>query len=46
MKNALNLMTVILFVALFSFGTILNAQKIAYIVSEDIVPEMPAYKKS
>ena len=46
MKNAVNLMSVITFLALFSFVTISNAQKIAYIVSEEIVPEMPAYKKA
>lgn len=46
MKNAVNFMSVIIFVVLFTFGTVSNAQKIAYIVSEEIVPEMPAYKKA
>lgn len=46
MKNVLNLLSVLTLVALMAFGTEANAQKIAYIVSEDIVPEMPAYKRA
>jgi len=46
MKNALNLLSVFVVIALMAFGTTANAQKIAYIVSEDIVPEMPAYKRA
>lgn len=46
MKNVLNLLSVFTVVALMAFGTTANAQKIAYIVSEEIVPEMPAYKRA
>lgn len=46
MKNILKLIPVLVVIALMSFGTTANAQKIAYIVSEDIVPEMPAYKRA
>jgi outer membrane protein len=46
MKNILKLVPVLLVIALMAFGTTANAQKIAYIVSEDIVPEMPAYKRA
>ncbi len=48
MKNVLNLLSVFTIVAFMAFGTTTNAQtqKIAYIVSESIVPEMPAYKRA
>lgn len=46
MKNVLNLLSLFTIVAFMAFGTTANAQKIAYIVSESIVPEMPAYKKA
>jgi outer membrane protein len=46
MKNILKLIPVLVVIALMAFGTTANAQKIAYIVSEDIVPEMPAYKRA
>lgn len=46
MKNIFKLIPVLVVIALMAFGTTANAQKIAYIVSEDIVPEMPAYKRA
>lgn len=46
MRNVLNLLSVFTIVAFMAFGTTASAQKIAYIVSESIVPEMPAYKKA
>lgn len=46
MKNILKLVPVLVVIALMAFGNTANAQKIAYIVSEDIVPEMPAYKRA
>ncbi|BDS12573.1 OmpH family outer membrane protein [Aureispira anguillae] len=46
MKNVLNLLSVLTVIAFMALGTTANAQKIAYIVSEDIVPEMPAYKRA
>lgn len=46
MKNVLNLLSVLTIIAFMALGTTANAQKIAYIVSEDIVPEMPAYKRA
>lgn len=46
MKKVLNLLSVLAVIALMAFNTTANAQKIAYIVSEEIVPEMPAYKRA
>lgn len=46
MKNVLNLLSVFTVIAFMALASNANAQKIAYIVSEDIVPEMPAYKRA
>lgn len=46
MKNVLNLLSVLTVIAFMALGTTANAQEIAYIISEDIVPEMPAYKRA
>jgi outer membrane protein len=46
MKNVLNLFSVLTLFALLTFSVDANAQKIAYINSEKIVPEMPAYKRA
>ena len=48
MKNVLNLLSVITIMAFMAFGTTTATaqQKIAYVVSENIVPEMPAYKRA
>ena len=48
MKSVLNLLSVFTIIAFMAFGTTTATaqQKIAYIVSESIVPEMPAYKRA
>lgn len=46
MKKVINLLSVFTLFILLTFGTDTKAQTIAYIVTEDIVPEMPAYKRA
>jgi outer membrane protein len=46
MKNVLNLLSVLTVIAFMALGTTANAQKIAYVDSDKIVPEMPAYKRA
>jgi outer membrane protein len=46
MKKVINLLSVFTLFTLLTFGTDTKAQTIAYIVTEDIVPEMPAYKRA
>ena len=46
MKKVLNLFSVLTLFALLTFSVDASAQKIAYIDSEKIVPEMPAYKRA
>ena len=46
MKKVLNLFSVLTLFAILTFSVDANAQKIAYINSEKIVPEMPAYKRA
>ncbi len=46
MKNITKLLVLIAIVAMTAFGTTAHAQKIAYVDSDQIVPEMPAYKRA
>jgi outer membrane protein len=46
MKKVINLLSVFTLFTLLTFGTETKAQTIAYIVTEDIVPQMPAYKRA
>jgi len=46
MKKVFNLFSVLAVIALMAFGTTASAQKIAYVNSDNIVPEMAAYKRA
>ncbi len=46
MKNVIDLLSVFTVIAFMAIGTTANAQNIAYVDSDVIVPEMPAYKSA
>ncbi len=46
MKHILNLIPVLVVIALMSFGSSANAQKVAYIDADDIITQMPAYNRA